>query len=411
MSGPSAVALPASRQAAPAGTGSQRPGAEAQADQVTGESWGARLRRWRPPALALLLLLAVTLATMWSRPMTSSIPLAIDNPKANGTMALAELLRHEGVRVSQATTVEDALTTARHGGTVAVISPSALSIDQRRALAESGGDIVVVGALYEDLSGLTRARTTGVSSPEALEADCEDPDARAAHSIGAAQGSVSLEQAPQAQGCFTVDGTHFSYITEPTVGGGTLRVISDPSILTNARLTQEGHAALGIRALGHHDTLMWLNASQVEEASADDDSASLLPPWLPALLLHLMIAALVLAVIQGRRLGAIIPESLPAVVRSTETTIARGRLYRRGGDRLRAATALRTGTAGRLSRALGLGAVASRDELLEVLTRATDLPRPVLDELLYGPAPANDQSLASLATDLDRLESKVLSYD
>lgn len=409
MSAPRAAAPPQSAARRPA---SADPGAGTGAGRVIDEPLTARLRRWRPLVLALLLLLAVTLATMWARPQTSSIPLAIDNPKDDGTMALAELLRQEGIGVSQATTVEDAISAARQGGTVAVVRPSYLTAPQREALADSGGDIVVVGALYEDLSGLTRARTAGASSPEALEADCEDPDAQAAQSIGATKGSVGLEQAPQAQGCFAVDGTHFSYMTEPTPGGGTLRVISDPSILTNARLAQEGHAALGIRSLGHHDTLVWLDASralQPDPAGGQSDPST--PPWLPLLLIHLMIAALVLAIVQGRRMGRIIPERLPVVVRSTETTIARGRLYRRGGDRLRAATALRTGSARRLGRALGLGTAASGDDLLQALTTATGLPRPFLDELLYGPAPANDQSLAGLAANLDRLESKVLSYD
>ena len=54
---------------------------------------------------------------------------------------------------------------------------------------------------------------------------------------------------------------------------------------------------------------------------------------------------------------------------------------------------------------------AGREALLEALTRATGMHRPVLDALLYGPVPANDQSLADLAVNLDNLESKAHSYD
>jgi len=31
--------------------------------------------------------------------------------------------------------------------------------------------------------------------------------------------------------------------------------------VTNDRLAQEGNAALGVRALGHHETLLWMDAS------------------------------------------------------------------------------------------------------------------------------------------------------
>lgn len=380
-------------------------------DQVITERLGSRLRRWRPVALAMGLLLVVTLATMWMEPRTSSRPLAIDNPRADGTMALAELLRHEGITVSQAASTRETISSARPGMTVAVVSPSDLSPTQRQELAGSGADVVVIGSTYEDLSGLTQVQTSGISTTTALEADCRDPDAQAAQSIASSKGSLGLEQAPQAQGCFPVDDTRFSYVTEALPGGGTLRIFSDPRILTNSQLTKEGHAALGIRALGHHESLIWLDAAHAKDMTPTAWYAPTTPPWLAVLLVHLSLAVLVLAVVRGRRLGALIPERLPAVVRSTETTVARGRLYRSAADRERAASALRRGSAVRLSHTLGLGAGAGREALLEALTRATGMHRPVLDALLYGPVPANDQSLADLAVNLDNLESKAHSYD
>lgn len=395
------------------GPAAQKGGAPDQVgpDQVTTERLGSRLRRWRPMALAMCLLLVVTLATMWMRPQTSSRALAIDNPRASGTMALAELLRDEGITVTQATSTSETIASARPGMTVAVVTPSELSTTQRRALADSGADVVVIGSTYEDLTGLTRIQTSGTSSTATLEADCQDPDAQAARFIASAKGSLDLELAPDAQGCFPVDDAHVAYATETLPGGGTLRIVSDPSILTNSQLTKEGHAALGIRALGHHESLIWLDAAYAKDLTSTSWYGPTTPPWLAVLLVHLCLAALVLAVVRGRRLGALIPERLPAVVRSTETTVARGRLYRSAADRERAASALRRGSAIRLSHALGLGAAASRESLLEALTRATGMQRPVLDALLYGPAPANDQSLADLAVNLDNLESKAHSYD
>lgn len=401
---------PARTIGAPA-TGSRGHAGDGGPGQTVGEPWAARLRRWRPVALALLLVAALTLATLWARPQTSTTPLAIDNPTGTGTMALAELLRREGIEVSTATRLEDAMTAAHQGGTVAVIAPSALSAQERRALAESGGDIVVVGSLYEDLSGLSRTQSTGISGTGALTAQCEDPDAQAARSIASSKGSLEAEPADQVQGCFPIDDGGFAYTTEPLAGGGTLRILADSSLVTNARLAQEGHAALGVRALGHHERLVWLDATRVGRARDTDWQTPSLPPWMPGLMIYLGATVIVLAVIRGRRMGAIIPERLPAVVRSTETTVARGRLYRRAADRQRASQALRTGSILRLGRAVGLGAGVGRDVLLAALERATGVRHDQLDDLLYGPVPASDQALADLAVNLDHLESKVHSYD
>ena len=55
-----------------------------------------------------------------------------------------------------------------------------------------------------------------------------------------------------------------------------------------------------------------------------------------------------------RRLGRLVREPLPVVVRAVETTERRGRLYRRAGDRARAAAVLRLAPADRLARRLAV---------------------------------------------------------
>ena len=77
------------------------PQSEASTDQVTSPHWSHRWRRWRAVVVPLTLILISALVTLWTRPTTSHTPLAIDNPGASGTMALAELLRHEGISVSK----------------------------------------------------------------------------------------------------------------------------------------------------------------------------------------------------------------------------------------------------------------------------------------------------------------------
>ena len=85
------------------------------------------------------------------------------------------------------------------------------------------------------------------------------------------------------------------------------------------------------------------------------------------------IAALVIAVLQGRRLGPVIPEPLPVVIHAAETTEGRARLYRRSRARDRAAAALRDSALGKLHRAHG---IARRAEPPAVVATVAALDRP-----------------------------------
>ena len=133
------------------------------------------------------------------------------------------------------------------------------------------------------------------------------------------------------------------------------------------------------------------------------------PPWLPVLIFQLIVIAGTLAVVKGRRFGATVTEALPVVVRSTETTFARGRLYRQGSDRSRAAEALRSGTALRLGTSLGLSPGTSRRDVVAAVAQASGVDLSTVDSLLYGPPPTSNRALATLAVQLDQLESEVHS--
>ena len=195
-------------------------------DQVTNPRWSQRWRRWRPVAIALALMLIPTLIALWTTPVTSDTPLAIDNPKGSGTMAAAELLRQEGISVSQAGNVSEALDASRSGATIAVVNADHLSQEDKQALARAGGDVVVVGAKggSDALTGLTDMTTKGSASPEStsLTAQCADADAQAAQSLAGAHASVSLEGDDDAIGCFPVGEDRYAYASDTLTSGATL---------------------------------------------------------------------------------------------------------------------------------------------------------------------------------------------
>ena len=310
--------------------------------QVVGESLTAKLRRWRPFILALGALLIVTVIGALIRPQHSKTPFAIDNPRQDGTQALAQLLRDEGVSVEAVHSPEAAAGAARSGGsgtTIALVNVGELSDREREDLARTGADIVVIGALYEDLSGLTdpdELTTSGRSASEdaTLSPQCPDADAAAAASVAGSRGSVQINGDTGGEeagviGCFPIaqedpeDGhTYAAYAVTTTRGGGTLRVIADATTVTNSRLTEAGHASLGMRVLGHHEHMVWFDASQ-RQAPTVWDTVSM-PLWMPVLLLQGGVIICALAVVRGRRFGRIVVERLPVVVRATETTRGRG---------------------------------------------------------------------------------------
>ena len=251
------------------------------------------------------------------------------------------------------------------------------------------------------------AKGTAAADSSTLAPQCDDADAQAARGLAGTRASVSLQGDGDAVGCFPVGEDRYAYATDSLPSGATLRVLPDPAPVTNAHLAQEGHAALGVRALGHHSRVLWLDAEHMESPSVWNSPST--PPWLPVLIFQLLVTAGVLAIVQGRRFGGIVSEDLPVVVRSTETTVARGRLYRQGSDRPRAAQALRSGAALRLGATLGLPPGTSRRDVITAVSLASGIAPGTVDSLLYGPPPSSDSALATLAVQLDQLESEVHS--
>ena len=87
----------------------------------------------------------------------------------------------------------------------------------------------------------------------------------AAATLRGSKGAVTVDGVPGAVGCFPVKDGAYAYATAPLSSGAVLRVVADRGALTNARLATAGDAALGVRALGHHDRVVWLDAAHLEQ--------------------------------------------------------------------------------------------------------------------------------------------------
>jgi hypothetical protein len=369
-----------------------------------------RWRRWRPVLVVLAVLLAGALLAILPAPRTSTTPLAPDNPGANGARALAQILGRHGVSVTYVRTLRDAERTAP-GGTLLVIDDYALTSDDAQRLAAVDADLVLVAATgyLDQLAPGVGLAYGGGSAPTARPAACSDADAAAAGTVSAA-GALTA-QAPGVVTCFPQEGGGAqgggAYAVTTNAAGHRIAVLADATPLTNGALATEGNAALAIRMLGRHDRLTWFLPTLGASDSGGTSVGSLVPPWLPVLGLQALVVAFVVALWRGRRLGPVVAERLPVVVPAAETTRGRGRLYRRARSHGHAAAALRAGAATRMAARLGLPVSAGAHATIEAIARASGTAPDEVARLLYGPPPHDDRDLATLADELDILESEV----
>jgi hypothetical protein len=197
-------------------------------------------------------------------------------------------------------------------------------------------------------------------------------------------------------------------------GGRTITVLGADSPLTNQRLGEEGNAALGMNLAGAGTSAVWLIPDLPEPGSAAEDESlgDLLPFGVKLFFLQLVIAVALIALWRVRRLGPVVAEALPVVVRSAETVEGRARLYRAHRARGSAAEALRAGSRQRLVPLLGLPRSAADDpaharEIVTAVAQRSSHDEAMVGVALYGPEPADDGQLVGLSDLLDDLERQV----
>jgi Domain of unknown function (DUF4350) len=382
-----------------------------------GERARARWRRWRWPTAVLGLMFLLGLAAALPEPQRSTVALAPDNPDENGARAVAEILARQGVTVEYVRRTADAVAAAERGGTLLVTGTALLTEEQIDDLADTDNDLVLLDPDPAMLAAVTSAAESAadVGDEAVRSASCPDPDARAAGSISAGAETSAFGGGYRA---LTDAATVCFPGAEPGVGAylvveeeRRITALADGWLLTNERLADDGNAALALRMLGRDDRLVWyvpaFDDFGEDEAATGPALTDLLPPSAGVLALQALVVAVVAAVWRGRRLGRLVTEPLPVVVRAAETTRGRGRLYRRSRAYGHAAAALRAGVASRTAARLGLPRSAGAPAVIDALSRATGRSPEDVAALLYGPPPTDDAGLTQLARRLDDLESEV----
>jgi hypothetical protein len=191
------------------------------------------------------------------------------------------------------------------------------------------------------------------------------------------------------------------------VQAGNVTVLGSPAPLTNDKLDENGNAALALGLLGQHPHLVWYLPGPGDLTGGGESITSLLPRGLKLAAIQAGVAVLLLALWRARRLGPVVPEPLPVVVRAAEAVEGRARLYRRARARDRAAAALREAARHRLIPRLGLPRGAAPDAVVRAVARRTRRHDADVAAVLYGAPPGDDAALVRLADEIDDLEKAV----
>ncbi|MEV5592855.1 DUF4350 domain-containing protein [Streptomyces sp. NPDC052496] len=368
--------------------------------------------------LLILVLSGVGLAVLRSGDQHGRLdPRSVDR---YGSGAVAALLADRGVDTRVVTTTDEAAAAAGPDTTVLVTDPDLLTRRQldtlHRAVGRTAGRTVLLAPGTAALD--TFAPGTGTETPtkvQPLSPGCALPAARAAGDaeLGGLRYSTAVRTADR---CYPSDGAA-TLLRLPSTAGGDTVLLGAPDILYNHRLAERGNASLALQLLGPHKHLVWYLPSVSDPSSTQDDRRGffdLIPSGWRWALLQLLVAAALAGFWRARRLGPLVPERLPVSVPAAETTEGHARLYQQAGARDRAADVLRAATRTRLAPLTGVSPTHAHTPDILLPAVAARLPADAetgtgLHSLLFGPAPADDKALVTLADQLDNLERSILS--
>jgi hypothetical protein len=371
-----------------------------------GDTVRGRVRRWRWAIVVGVLVVVVTLLLALAQ---SSRVRGLLDPEAtdpSGSRALATILAEQGVEVVRVTTTEAMRAAVAEDGPVTLlVAPTApLSPRMTAAVRSAGADrLVLVAPLPDALDALAPGvrETEPRTDDEEIEPGCRLALAERAGPLPAVGPRYTTERSDAAV-CW---GGSLVDLRSATV------VVGAVGAFTNSELAASGNASMTTSVLGSQPRLVWWLPSFADPAqSADEqvDVSGLIPPWVGWVLAQLVVVVAAVVWWRGRRLGRIVVEPLPVVVRPTETVEGRARLYRRAGARDRAANALRAATLDRMRIRLSLPRGAPPAVVAEAAARRTGRPVPDVVALLApSTVPPDDAALVALRTALDTLENEV----
>jgi hypothetical protein len=375
----------------------------------------AQLRRGRAWIViaAALVLGAIVVLVVQGGVRAPGAPLGADNPAPPGSKALVEVLRQQGLDVTEARSIEVALDAARGGATVFLYDEFAILGDDRlEELASAADRLVVAEPAFGHLETLAPGVRLGGAATGALDdVACDLPPAERAGELSDGQRLLTIDDDARADGfsgCFRDGDFGYAVVAGPGSAGGEITLIAATTVFTNDRIDEAGNAALAIGLLGASDDLVWYLPGPGDADAAEAPTLpELTPGWVSPVMVLLIVVVIAAGVWRGRRFGPLVVEKLPVLVPAGETSEGRARLYARSAARGHALDQLRIGTIERVIALLRLPRSADVDTVAAAAATATGRDGASVARLLVAEVPAGDREFIELSAELDRLEHDV----
>lgn len=369
-----------------------------------GSTPGQRWRSWRGVLLILAALIVVASVSTYLTAPRPGPSMDAGSTDSSGAHALVTLLRDFGVEVVVANNIADVESAARPDSLLLVAQTRYLTDDTLlERLAKAPGDLLLVEPTSRSRAALTPGLRMHVSKALNDKPDCPLRQANRAGTV-----HFGPTDAYEAKGNLVVTSCYEGALIRYRDGGRTITVVGSSDFLTNGGLLQEGNAALAMNLAGDRPRVVWYAPHRIEgETSSPSSLLDLVPDNVTWIVWQLCLVVLLVALWKARRIGPLVAEELPVVVRASETVEGRGRLYQSRRARDRAADALRTATLNRLLPRLGLGAGAPAPVVASTVAQRSGVDAGFVSYHLFGPPPATDADLLQLARVLDDIERQV----
>ncbi|HXO46760.1 MAG TPA: DUF4350 domain-containing protein, partial [Mycobacterium sp.] len=321
-----------------------------------------------------------------------------------GAHALMALLRDHGVTVVVANSVDDAVNAARPGTLLLFAHTQRVSTaGLLKRLADASGDLLLVEPTSHARAALAPGIRSGGASTSDTKPDCALREADQAGAVDFGPSNTF-----RAVGDKTVSSCYGGALVRYRDGDRTVTVVGSTDFLTNGSLLRAGNAALAMNLAGQHPRLVWYAPQHIEGGSSGKGKIfDLIPDNVAWMVVQLWLTVALIALWKGRRIGPLVAEKLPVVVRASETVEGRGRLYRSRRARDRAAQALRSAALQRMLPRLGLGVDTPPPAVILAIAQHGRLDPELLRHILFGPTPATDADLVQLTRALDDIERQV----
>ncbi len=339
----------------------------------------------------------------------AGIRLSANNAAPTGAMAVAEVLKRQGVTVIETSSLDEtSQSITDRTNTTLFIYDDQLILDaaQLREAVQLTDRVVLADPTFYELDAVAPSVSQAGFVSGNLDADCGILEVQRAETVAAGPSGYRVtDDLADVTTCLASGDGVYSLLQ---LDDGQLTLLGATDALDNEHVADEGNAALALGLLGKHDTLVWyIPTSEDVPVDENADLASVSPAWVFPVMVLLVVTFIVAAVWRGRRFGPLVIENLPVTVRASETMLGRARLYERSSSRLRALDSLRIGAIGRLGVACGLPRVATVDEVAAAVATITGAQLGDIRRLLVDDIPPTDSELVRLSDGLLMLERDV----